>query len=240
MADRVSSTSDRIRVLVVEDNREVVETITSGLDADRFWVDAVPTLSDGMQRLSTRQYDAMILDLGLPDGDGLSLADTAREAGRNLPILVLTAKSNLDERLEGFKHGIDDYVCKPFSVEELVARLDAALRRAGPRTRHVLTYADVELDLLRRMVRRGNVQSSLSSRETGLLAFFLRNPEEPLPRARILEEVWGDEAEGDSNVVNVYVNYLRNKLEQGKHGRLIHTVRGVGYVLAQEPPNAHS
>ena len=236
MSDRISTPPAHLRLLLVDDDPDVVETVRGGLDANRFSVEAVSTVTGGRDRLTRRHYDAMILDVALPDGSGLDLADAIRAADRDLPILMLTAKTSVSERLDGFRHGADDYLCKPFAIEELEARLNAILRRVRSRTPHVLTYADVELDLLRRVVRRGNLQSSLSARETNLLAYLINHAGQPLPRARILEEIWGDQTESESNVVNVYVNYLRNKLERGFYPRLIHTVRGVGYILTEANP----
>jgi two-component system response regulator MprA len=184
-----------------------------------------------------RNYDAVILDLTLPDGSGFELATALRARGCDVPIIILTGRSGVEERLDGFAHGADDYVCKPFAVEELVARLDAVLRRARPERQHLLKYSGVELDLLSRVVRRDDTQATLSDREAALLAFLIRHPEEPISRARLLEEVWGDAAEEDSSVVNVYVNYLRNKLEKGRYPRIIHTLRGVGYMLSETSPD---
>jgi DNA-binding response OmpR family regulator len=223
-------------VLLVEDDPEVIRIVRDGLEARQFSVDCVSTIADARRQLTRRTFDAVVLDRGLPDGDGLDVADFVRAAGSAVPILMLTAQAGVDRRLDGFAHGADDYLGKPFAVEELVARLNAVLRRARPERHHILKYGDVELDLLRRVVRRHDVEAALSDRETELLAYLLRHPEEPLGRARVVEEVWGDEAEGESNVLNVYINYLRNKLEGGRYPRLIHTVRGVGYMLSEALP----
>lgn len=240
MSDRISKGPGRARVLLVEDDPEVVEAVIGGLDAERFSVEAVCSVADGRRRLASGDHDAMILAAALPDGSGLDLVDMIRTADQDLPILMLSAETSVSERLDGFRHGADDYLCKPFAVEELEARLKALLRRAHPKTPHVLAYADVELDLLERVVRRGDLQLSLSARETHLLAYLMEHAEQPLPRARILEDIWGDRTESERNVVNVYVNYLRNKLERGGRPRLIHTVRGVGYVLSEASPEGRS
>jgi DNA-binding response OmpR family regulator len=149
---------------------------------------------------------------------------------------MLTARDTVLERVEGFRQGADDYLCKPFNVEELAARLQAICRRSRPLNRYVLQYSDVELDLITRLVRRNKISQTLSAREAELLAYFMRHPEEPLAREQILEQVWGDEAEDDSNVLNVYVNYLRNKIEAALYPRIIHTVRGLGYILSDKAP----
>ncbi len=238
MTEAVPTSTPRVRVLVVEDDPEVIQAVRNGLDARRFSFESAPTVAAGREQLAAGKFDVLILDLSLPDGSGLELADELRGAGSDVPILMLTARSGVQERVDGFRHGADDYVCKPFAIAELEARLGAVLRRSRPARPNVLTYADLEFDLLHREVRRGDSRALLSAREADLLAYFLRHADEHLPRSRILEEVWGNETEFESNVVNVYVNYLRNKLEQGRNPRLIHTVRGVGYVLSAADPDA--
>ena len=214
----------------------MVRAITEGLAPEAFSLVHAGTVAGARWELGANQYDAVILDLALPDGSGLDLADSLRAGGSELPILMLTAKADIDDRVNGFRHGADDYLCKPFALEELVARLHAVLRRARPKHRHILQYADVELDLVHRVVRRQELQATLSAREMDLLAYLMRHPKEVLPRDRILEEIWGADADDESNVLNVYVNYLRNKLERGQYPRLIHTVRKVGYVLSDADP----
>jgi len=150
---------------------------------------------------------------------------------------MLTAKNAVADRIDGFRHGADDYLCKPFDVSELVARLFAIMRRTHPARRHVIGYADVELDLVTRTARRGDTKVTLSAREAELLAYLIRHSEESLTRDSILHEVWGQEAEDDSNVLNVYINYLRNKIDSNPAERLVHTVRGVGYMLSRREPD---
>ena len=225
-----------IRVLLVEDEANVAETVQNGLHPGRFSLRHARGYTEAQHLLRSGQYDAVVLDLNLPDGNGMDIADALREAGSGIAILMLTARTSVEERVDGFRHGADDYLCKPFVVEELSERLQAVVRRSRPRRGHLLRYADVELDLVRRTVRRQDLEASMSSRELDLFVYFIHHAEDVLERGRILEEVWGDEAEDDSNVVSVYVNYLRNKLEQGAHPRLIHTVRGVGYILSKEHP----
>jgi DNA-binding response OmpR family regulator len=224
------------RVLLVEDDTGVVQTVRDGLGAGLFLLDHAATLAEARRRLATRSYDVVVLDLGLPDGNGLELAGWLREGGSDIPILMLTARSSVQERLDGFGHGADDYLCKPFDAEELAARLRALLRRARPERQHILKYAGLELDLLKRAVRHGDLTIELSDREAALLAYLMRHPEQELSRAELIEQVWGDDAEAEGSVVNVYVNYLRNKLEQGQYARVIHTVRGVGYMLSETSP----
>ena len=225
------------KVLLVEDDAGVAEIVRDGLCTRGFSVQHAPDLTIGVGLLSASTFDVVILDLTLPDGDGLNLASSLRSIGNEIPILILTARDTVPDRLVGFRHGADDYLCKPFDVEELAARLHAVLRRARAGERHVVRYADVQLDLLARTVRRNDVQATLSDREAELLAYLMRHSEEVLQRDRILEDVWGDEAEDDSNVLNVYINYLRNKIETPGSPRLIHTLRGVGYMLSDKDPH---
>jgi two-component system, OmpR family, response regulator MprA len=232
-----ASATGALRVLIIEDDAGVARVVRDGLNSYGCASQHVTTLEAGRKLLAADKFDALVLDLTLPDGSGLELAGALRKGGNELPILMLTARDTVYERVDGFRHGADDYLCKPFDVEELVARLQAICRRSKPSDRFVLRYADVELDLITRTVKRKRITATLSAREAELLAFLMRHPEEALPRERILEQVWGDEAEDDSNVLNVYVNYLRNKIEASLYPRIIHTVRGVGYVLADKAPD---
>ena len=225
-----------IRVLLIEDDLALAETVLSFLRERGFNATHAPDLATGVRLLSPSGYDVVILDLTLPDGNGLHLAAHLRASGNEVPILMLTARDSVPDRVSGFRHGADDYLCKPFAMDELIARLQAILRRALAGQRHLLQYADLRLDLLTRTARRRDIEVSLSDRETSLLAYLIGHPEEVLQRDRVLEEVWGDEAEDDSNVLNVYINYLRNKIELSGGPRLIHTVRGVGYMLSEKEP----
>lgn len=230
------TTTQGTEVLLVEDEDDVAQALCDDLSTRGFSVSRVSTLAAAEQHLTTRKYQAVLLDLTLPDGDGLDLAAALRAADAELPILMLTARDSVPDRLAGFEHGADDYLGKPFDVDELAARLRVAIRRAEAGQRHVLHYADLELDLTTRTARRGAISIALSDRESVLLAFLLRHPEEPLSRQRILEEVWGDEVEADSNVLNVFINLLRNKIEKGSAHRIIRAVRGVGYILSAKDP----
>jgi DNA-binding response OmpR family regulator len=228
---------DPVRVLLVEDDVEIVRALLAALRAKGYHLWHAHSLAVARRRLGDRRYNAIILDLALPDGCGMDLADEIRRGGSDTPIIMLTAQNAVEQRVSGLQHGADDYVCKPFAVPELIARLQAVMRRASAQATRQLTYADVELDLLTRTVRRGGVEETLSARETDLLAYLLMRSEQVLARDRILEEVWGGDAQADSNVVNVYINYLRNKLEQLGGDRIIHSVRGVGYQLSTHEPD---
>ena len=225
-----------VRLLLIEDDPQVVEALREGLAAGVFAFEHASSVAEGRSFLGRQTFDLLVLDLNLPDGSGLAIADELRAAGRELPILVLTARSAVDERVDGFRHGADDYLVKPFAMPELLARIHALLRRTRPTRRHTMTYADVELDLVRRVVRRGEIEAALSAREMDLLVHFMRHAEEVLTRSVLLQEIWGGDTEDDSNVLNVYVNYLRNKLEGGLYSRLLHTVRGRGFMLSVTPP----
>ncbi len=224
-------------MLMVEDDDALVHVVRGGLAPSQVIVHHAPTLAEADRLLAHRhQFDAIILDLSLPDGNGVDLAASCRASGSEVPIIMVTARHTVGERVAGLKHGADDYLCKPFAVEELSARLEAVVRRSGMKNRHILKYGDVELDLLKRRVRRDEAEVSLSTRELDLLAYLMSHPEEVLSKDKILREVWGGEEDQQSNVLPVYANYLRNKLEHGFHPRILHTVRGVGYILSHEDP----
>jgi len=224
------------RILLVEDDPEVSRVVQEELAGRGFAVFRASTLTSAKEILDSQTFDLAILDLNLPDGSGLELTQPLRDTCRDLPILMLTARSALADRVHGLRSGADDYVCKPVALEELTARVEAILRRTRSARTHVLSYADLELDLLTRIMCRPGTEATLSAREAELLAYFLQHPEQSLPRERILEDVWREEAEDDSNVLNVYVNYLRNKTEQDGRPRLLHTVRGIGYMLSRKEP----
>ncbi len=204
----------------------------------------VELASDGAQALETilaNRPDAMVLDVMMPRLDGLEVARRLRSTGDDLPILVLTARDTVSDRVSGLDAGADDYLPKPFALEELLARLRALLRRAAPdaqqgETSEVLSFADLTLDPGTREVRRGGREISLTRTEFALLELFLSYPKHVLTRGRILEEVWGYDFPTSGNALEVYVGYLRRKTEADNEPRLIHTVRGVGYVLRETPP----
>jgi len=229
-------TTPETRILLVEDGDDVANVVCTGLASRGFFVHRASTLAEARNRLTNESYKAVIVDLTLPDGDGLELAATIRASRAELPILMLTARDTIPDRLAGFGCGADDYIGKPFDVGELAARLRVAIRRAHAGQRHALRYRDLELDLLTRTVQRGGMRVTLSDRESALLALLLQHPEQPLHRQKILEEVWGDEVDADSNVVNVFINLLRNKIEKGSAHKVIRSVRGVGYILSAKDP----
>jgi len=204
----------------------------------------VELASDGAQALEAilaNRPDAMVLDVMMPRLDGLEVARRLRSTGDDLPILVLTARDTVSDRVSGLDAGADDYLPKPFALEELLARLRALLRRAVPdgqqgETSEMLSFGDLTLDPGTREVRRGGREISLTRTEFALLELFLSYPKHVLTRGRILEEVWGYDFPTSGNALEVYVGYLRRKTEADGEPRLIHTVRGVGYVLRETPP----
>jgi two-component system response regulator MprA len=230
-----------MRILVVDDDRAVRESLRRSLEFNGYQVELA---SDGTQALETvvaRRPDAMVLDVMMPRLDGLEVARRLRSTGDDLPILVLTARDTVSDRVSGLDAGADDYLPKPFALEELLARLRALLRRAGPdatpvQDAEVLSFAELTLDPGTREVRRGERSISLTRTEFTLLELFLTYPKHVLTRSRILEEVWGYDFPTSGNALEVYVGYLRRKTEAEGESRLIHTVRGVGYVLRETPP----
>ena len=191
-----------------------------------------------LRAVAARNPDAVILDVMMPGLDGIATCRALRASGNDVPVLVLTARDAVADRVAGLDAGADDYLPKPFALEELLARLRALLRRATPPGTNGsrLTYADLTLDLTTREVRRGERSISLTRTEFTLLELFMRHPRQVLERSRILQEVWGFDFPTSANSLEVYVGYLRRKTEAGGEPRLIHTVRGVGYVLRDTPP----
>jgi two-component system, OmpR family, response regulator MprA len=220
---------DRVGLLLVEDNRNLAGSLTRGLSEDGFQVEAVTTGAGALAQLSRRDIDAVILDLGLPDIDGLEVLVAARERGLVVPVLVLTARDAVEARVEALEQGADDYLVKPFAYEELLARVRALLRRRQPVDEH--RYEDLVLDPGGRQAFRGGRALELTALEFDLLVYFLAHPRQVLTRTQLLDAVWRIPPATASNVVDVYVGYLRTKLEASGEPRLLHTVRGVGYVL---------
>jgi len=231
-----------MRILVVDDDRAVRESLRRSLQFNGYQVE---TAGDGMQALESvtaTRPDAMVLDVMMPRLDGLEVCRRLRSTGDDLPILVLTARDAVSDRVSGLDAGADDYLPKPFALEELLARLRALLRRAAhddaaaTQSAAVLKFADLELDPSTRDVRRGERPISLTRTEFALLELLLAHPRQVLTRSRILEDVWGYDFPTSGNALEVYVGYLRRKTEAEGEPRLLHTVRGVGYVLRETPP----
>jgi two-component system response regulator MprA len=221
-----------MRILVVDDERAVRESLRRALELEGYDIDLAENGEDALRRLGANaEPDAMILDVLMPGVDGLEVCRRLRSDGSRLPVLMLTARVEVEDRVEGLDAGADDYLTKPFALDELKARLRALLRRTSDGAGEALRYADLELDPGTREVRRGGEPIELTRTEFSLLELFMRNPRQVLTRSIIFERVWGYDFGYASNSLDVYVGYLRRKTEAGGKPRLIHTVRGVGYAL---------
>jgi heavy metal response regulator len=224
-----------MHILVVEDERKVASFIKRGLEAANYSVDVEHEGAAGLTRLLKGGYDLVILDIMLPKLDGLSLMKEMRRREVNVPVLLLTARVTVADKVMGLDLGADDYLTKPFAFEELLARVRALLRRGAAAAPAALAVADLRLDPATRDVTRGGKRIDLTPKEYALLEFLLRRREQVLSRAVIAQHVWGVNYDTFTNVIDVYVNYLRKKIDTGFEPKLIHTVRGAGYVLKEEP-----
>jgi two-component system, OmpR family, response regulator MprA len=223
-----------MKILVVDDERAVRESLRRALELEGYEIELAGDGSEALYRLeSSDEPDAMILDVLMPGVDGLEVCRRIRGTGSKLPVLMLTARTEVEDRVAGLDAGADDYVTKPFALEELLARVRALLRRTTDEDGDVLRFADLELDPGTREVRRGDRQIELTRTEFSLLELFLRNPRQVLTRSVIFERVWGYDFGFASNSLDVYIGYLRRKTEAAGEPRLIHTVRGVGYALRE-------
>jgi two-component system, OmpR family, response regulator MprA len=225
-----------MKILVVDDERAVRESLRRALELEGYEIELAADGSEALYRLEgSEEPDAMILDVLMPGVDGLEVCRRLRGSGSKLPVLMLTARTQVEDRVAGLDAGADDYVTKPFALEELLARVRALLRRTGDEDDgEVLRFADLELDPGTREVRRGDRPMELTRTEFSLLELFLRNPRQVLTRSVIFERVWGYDFGFGSNSLDVYIGYLRRKTEAGDEPRLIHTVRGVGYALREQ------
>jgi two-component system response regulator MprA len=221
------------RVLVVDDEPAVRRALERALRLENYDVELASDGEEALDALATRPADVVILDILMPRLDGLEVARRLRQSGDRTPILMLTARDGVDDRVTGLDVGADDYLVKPFALRELQARLRALLRRAGDGAGdgEVLSYADLVLDPIAHEVRRGDRLIELSKTEFLLLELFMRHPRQVLTRSTIFENVWGYDFGPTSNALGVYMGYLRRKTEEGGEPRLLHTVRGIGYVL---------
>jgi two-component system, OmpR family, response regulator len=225
-----------VKILVVEDDKKLAGFLRKGLEAQGFIVDFCADGDEGFALATTRSYDALVLDIMLPGRDGLSILRNLRDRQSAVPVILLTARSALNERLDGLNLGADDYLTKPFYIEELVARLHALLRRASGQQKNVLRHGELTVDLLTREVKRGAETIELTAREFALLTYLLRSPGRTFTRTQICEHVWNYHFDPGTNLVDVYVQHLRKKLgSEDDPTPLIETVRGVGYrIRAQE------
>jgi DNA-binding response OmpR family regulator len=225
-----------MRILIVEDERKLSGVLSAGLAEHGHAVDQAHTGELGLELVRTVSYDLVILDLMLPGLDGFDVCRRLRSDGQLVPVLMLTARDSVEDRVAGLDCGADDYLVKPFAFPELLARVRALLRRSGPSRDSTLRAGDVELDTVSHHVRRGGRDVELTSREQAILEYFLRNPDRTLTRDQIAEHVWGNGFMASSNVIDVYVATLRRKLGDQDEPRLLHTVRGIGYELRSAVP----
>ncbi len=221
------------RVLVVDDNERIAASVRRALDYAGYNVSVAHNGPAAVAAAGSGDPDLIVLDVMMPGYDGLEVARRLRRAGNNTPILMLTARTSVPDRVDGLEAGADDYLIKPFAHDELLARVRALLRRHLPEEREILTFADLEIDVASMEVRRGTRNVDLTTLEFNFLEYFARNPRVVLSRSRIREAVWDLDGDTTSNIVDVYVRYLRQKLEEGGESRLLQTVRGVGYILKE-------
>jgi two-component system, OmpR family, response regulator MprA len=218
-------------ILVVDDDWHITELLRRAMAHAGYTVKTVSTGEEGLQAVLDHPPSLIVLDIMLPGIDGFEVARRLREGGTTTPILMLTARGEVPDRVQGLRGGGDDYLVKPFAIDELLARIEALLRRGTITPQELLGFGDLTLNMATHEVRRGQRDLTLSSTEFALLAFFMHHPRQVLTRSMMMERVWGYDFGGESNVLDVYIGYLRVKLEANNEPRLIHTIRGVGYVL---------
>jgi heavy metal response regulator len=222
-----------MRILVVEDEKKVTGFIKRGLEEETYAVDVAYDGEEGQQLAESNEYDVIVLDIMLPKKNGIEVLKELRGKNIKTPVLLLTARDSIDDRVKGLDSGADDYLTKPFAFAELTARLKALMRR-GEHELILLKFKDLSLDPATRRAKRGEREIELTVKEYALLEYFLRNPDRVLTRTMIAEHVWDYTFDSETNVVDVYINHLRNKIDKDEKQKLIHTVRGVGYVLREE------
>ncbi len=222
------------RILIIEDDKAIVRVLERSLVYEGYEVDSAMNGEHGLELVQKKSPDLIILDLMLPGMDGLEFTEKIREEN-NVPILMLTARGGLEDRVQGLDSGADDYMVKPFELEELLARIRSLLRRSSSERSIVLKFEDLKLDTHTRTAQRGERNISLTTKEYELLEIFMLHQREILSREMIFDRVWGYDFGGESNVLDVYIRYLRQKLEGEEDSRLIHTIRGTGYVLRENP-----
>ncbi|MHB9075011.1 MAG: winged helix-turn-helix domain-containing protein [Desulfobaccales bacterium] len=223
-----------MRILVVEDEKKVAGFIKKGLEEEGYAIDVAVDGREGLLMALDGVHDLIILDINLPKLDGLAVLQEFRKNHGNAPVLLLTVRAAIEDKVLGLDTGADDYLTKPFSFQELLARIRALLRRRVEAPPPLLQVADLTLDPARRLVSRGTERIDLSTKEFALLDYFMRNPGRVLTRTMIAEHIWDYDFDPMSNIIDVYVNYLRKKIDTGREPKLIHTVCGVGYVLQVE------
>ncbi len=223
-----------MKILVVEDEKQIADFVKKGLTEQGFLVELCDHGDEAMERILDQPYDAIVLDIMLPGRDGLSILKQFRKKGHTTPVILLTARSELDERIEGLNTGADDYLTKPFYVEELTARLHAVLRRSSDEQMSLLQAGDVSVNVLTREVKRRGESVRLTAREFSLLEYLMRSPGRVYTRTQILEHVWGYDFDPNTNLVDVHIQRLRKKVSPDKENPVIETIRGVGYRVCKD------
>lgn len=225
-----------MRILIVEDEKNLNRILTKKLTQEGYSVDSCFDGEEGLAFLESTEYDVVLLDIMLPVMDGMTVLKTARQKGIHCPIMMLTAKDAVSDKVAGLDHGADDYLTKPFALDELMARIRVLTRKssASPGKTSRLGIADLEMDISSRTVTRGGQEISLSAKEFSILEYMILNRDVVLSREKIESHIWNYDYEGSSNMVDVYIRYLRKKIDEGHDKKLIHTVRGVGYVLKED------
>ena len=226
-----------MRLLVVEDEKKLNELITKKLKKEYYGVDSCFDGEEAVRYVEGTEYDAIILDIMLPKLDGFEVIKRIRAKKNKVPILLLTARDNIDDKVKGLDYGADDYLVKPFIFEELMARIRVLLRRNSGNADNVITIANLKVDLDAKLVFRDNVLIKLSGREYSILEYLIRNKGKILSRERIEDHIWNYDYEGGTNVIDVYIRYLRKKIDDSYTPKLIHTIRGLGYVLRVDNEN---
>ena len=226
-----------MRLLVVEDEKKLNELITKKLEKEYYGVDSCFDGEEAVRYVEGTEYDAIILDIMLPKLDGFEVIKRIRAKKNKVPILLLTARDNIDDKVKGLDYGADDYLVKPFIFEELMARIRVLLRRNSGNADNIITIANLKVDLDAKTVFRDDLLIKLSGREYSILEYLIRNKGKILPRERIEDHIWNYEYEGGTNVIDVYIRYLRKKIDDSYTPKLIHTIRGLGYVLRVDNEN---
>jgi two-component system, OmpR family, copper resistance phosphate regulon response regulator CusR len=220
-----------VKILIAEDEKKVASFVKKGLQEEGYVVDLASNGADGLELATGTSYDLIILDIYMPRLDGLTVLKKLREEKIRTPVLLLTVRATIEDKVLGLDSGADDYLTKPFAFQELLARVRALLRRQTESGTNVFRVGDLSLDSVRRVVMRGTQRIDLSLKEFSLLEYLMQNAGRVLTRTMIIDHVWNYDFDNETNVVDVYVNYLRKKIDTGHEPKLIHTVRGVGYVL---------
>ena len=224
-----------MRALIVEDEARLARSLERGLSEAAWTVDATSTVAEAWRLVKLNPYDAIVLDLGLPDADGSALLQKLREARIDTPVLILTARGSVEDRVAGLNAGADDYLSKPFAFAELLARLQTLLRRSRNAST-LFQVADLEVDVARRKVQRGGHRIELTAREFGVLEFLVRHSGEVVTRSMLADHVWGEHFDSLSNLIEVFITRIRKKIERDDAPRLLHTIRGAGYSIREPDP----